>query len=203
MKLEWYQRLYHGSNQIVKTPDLRLSREDIDFGVGFYLTTDINMAKKWSVSRATSVLNTYSLDIKNLQIYTFQLNAEWLEYIRVCRGYGENREEIKAVYEKYDVLIGPTADDKLFDTVQQYLDGELDTSTTVRYLNVAGYANQIVLKTQNAVAALHFTTSKEIFGLEKQQAKKMAREDRVQAMNKLNEMKRQDIKRKEINDRNV
>ena len=76
MKLEQYQHLYHGSNRIVKTPDLQLSREDIDFGVGFYLTDNAKEAKQWSAFRVTPVLNEYSLDTENLQIYTFRLDKE-------------------------------------------------------------------------------------------------------------------------------
>ena len=195
MKLEQYQHLYHGSNRIVKTPDLQLSREDIDFGVGFYLTDNAKEAKQWSAFRVTPVLNEYSLDTENLQIYTFRLDKEWLEYVRACRDYGENREEIKDVYETYDVLIGPTADDRLFYTVQQYLDGELDAESLIRYLNAAGYATQVVLKTQKAVNALHFIAAKQLSESEKQIEKQMVKEIRIQARNKVNAMKRQELSR--------
>ncbi len=31
-------KLYHGSTSIVETPDVRIGREILDFGKGFYLT---------------------------------------------------------------------------------------------------------------------------------------------------------------------
>lgn len=196
MYIDWNKRLYHGSNAIVKKPDLSLSREDIDFGIGFYLTTDINMAKKWASSKAKSIVNTYSICTDNLNIYTFSLDKEWLEYIRACREYGDEIQEIKNRYNEYDILIGPTADDKLFDTVQQYLDGELSSETAVKYLNVAGYANQIVLKTQKAVDAITFVTSKELYGLEKQQIKQISRQDRRNALDLLNKIKKEEVLQK-------
>lgn len=197
MKPNWYDYLHHGSNAIVMKPDLSRSREDIDFGVGFYLTKDVTMAKKWASTKAVSILNTYRLNIENLNIYTFKLDREWLEYVRACRKYGDNYDEIIKKYEGYDVLIGATADDKLFDTVQQYLDGEITSQTAIKYLNVAGFGEQIVLKTQKAVDALTFSYSKEMTGAEKQHYIQVSRQDRSDALNKLNQFKKQEIMQKD------
>lgn len=190
MKLDWHRCLYHGSNQIIQNPDLVHSREDIDFGVGFYLTCDPNMAKKWAATRVNAILNIFSLDIEDLNIYHFQLDKEWLDYVKACRLYSANDCDILSRYNQYDVLIGPTADDKLYDTVQQYLDGELAAETAVEYLNVAGFSEQVVLKTRKAIEQLTFISSKELIGLEKRQIREQANRDRKIAMDKLNELKR-------------
>lgn len=41
--------LYHGSNIEVKNPQIIKSRRLLDFGVGFYLTSDYEQVKKWAV----------------------------------------------------------------------------------------------------------------------------------------------------------
>ena len=41
-------KLYHGSTVVVKQPNIRIGRKNTDFGKGFYTTTDIEQAKKWS-----------------------------------------------------------------------------------------------------------------------------------------------------------
>ena len=41
--------LYHGSNIEVKNPQIIKSRKLLDFGAGFYLTSDYGQAKKWAV----------------------------------------------------------------------------------------------------------------------------------------------------------
>ena len=41
--------LYHGSNIEVKHPQIIRSRKLLDFGAGFYLTSDYGQAKKWAV----------------------------------------------------------------------------------------------------------------------------------------------------------
>lgn len=191
-------KLYHGSNCIVERGDLSKSRENIDFGQGFYLTEDKMMAKKWASSRVRSIVNEYILDIKNLNIYFFSLDKEWLEYVRANRGYGPNQNEIIEQYSKYDIIIGPTADDKLFDTVQQYLDGYLAPSRAIKYLNVAGYANQVVLKTEKALNQCSFLKAKEIVGAEKQDAKNKSVQDRIDAHRKLDELKKCDARIDEL-----
>lgn len=199
MKMNWNDMLYHGSNAVISNPDLSKSREDIDFGIGFYLTKDKTMASKWAATKAVSILNTYRLDLDNLNIYTFNLDEEWLEYVRACRQYGDNYEEITAKYDEYDVLIGATADDKLFDTVQQYLDGEISAETAIKYLNVAGFSEQVVLKTQKAINALTLVFSKEIKGAEKQHYRQISRQDREQALDKLNQLKKQEVTKQKEN----
>jgi len=41
--------LYHGSDQIIKTPELRPSTRTLDFGSGFYTTTNKEQAVNFAV----------------------------------------------------------------------------------------------------------------------------------------------------------
>ena len=89
---------YHGSRQIVEHPDLLYSRNDIDFGVGFYMTSDETMAKKWACNKHSSYLNVYQLDISNLNIYNFDADQEWLEYC-VANRFQEKPDFDESKYE--------------------------------------------------------------------------------------------------------
>ena len=40
--------LYHGSNMKVETPQLILSNRTLDFGSGFYTTSDESQATRWA-----------------------------------------------------------------------------------------------------------------------------------------------------------
>ena len=42
--------IYHGSKQIVETPTYGVGRKNNDFGLGFYCTESIDLAKEWAVS---------------------------------------------------------------------------------------------------------------------------------------------------------
>lgn len=183
MQIPWNQQpLYHGSNQTIKNPDLQHSRIDIDFGPGFYTTNDILMAKKWSSSKTKSIINMYRMpSINNLNIYQFDLSEEWLHYIKANRGYGDNIDTILNQYSQYDIIIGPTADDKLFSTIQEYLDEMIDAYTTLHCLNAAKYSNQIVFKTEKAIQQLKFQETLALNPIEQKEMRQLVRQTRTDA----------------------
>ena len=45
--------VFHGSNQIVKEPNISYSKNYLDFGKGFYITTFQNQAEKWAKRKAS------------------------------------------------------------------------------------------------------------------------------------------------------
>ena len=63
--------LYHGSNLIIQEPKILKSNRTLDFGNGFYLTSDLNQAKKWSnlVYRRTMQGKPY------VSIFDFDINS--------------------------------------------------------------------------------------------------------------------------------
>lgn len=143
--------LYHGTASIFEKPDLSFSREDIDFGVGFYCTEDLEMAKIWASNKNRSIVNTYEFDLSDLKIYHFEANEEWLKFIQGNR-LGEETKD----YSSYDILIGPTADDKLFATLNRFIDGEYTAEEAVDVINIMGYNNQIVLRNDKAIDNIKF-----------------------------------------------
>ena len=54
--------LYHGSNVVIKNPISTKGRSDVDFGSGFYLTADKNMARKWASNKNQSIVNVYEVN---------------------------------------------------------------------------------------------------------------------------------------------
>ena len=52
--------LYHGSNVAVEEPRLLKIQRDLDFGKGFYTTSDLDQATKWARRTALRLrLNTF------------------------------------------------------------------------------------------------------------------------------------------------
>ena len=73
--------LYHGSNMKVETPQLILSNRTLDFGSGFYTTSDESQAKRWAELQAkrrkkgAAVISVYDFDeaqAGNLAILRFE-----------------------------------------------------------------------------------------------------------------------------------
>ena len=51
------KEIYHGSRNIIETPVWGLDKQYNDYGLGFYCTDIIDLAKEWGVDRS---LNGYA-----------------------------------------------------------------------------------------------------------------------------------------------
>ena len=61
--------IYHGSPEIVKKPVFGLGNPNNDYGLGFYCTENLELAKEWACSSETSgYANKYTIDTKDLKI---------------------------------------------------------------------------------------------------------------------------------------
>lgn len=116
-------RLYHASPVIVEHPDVLHSRENLDFGRGFYTTAlreqAVNYAERFLRRGEDAYVNEYELDddisdfsIKTLPAY----DEEWLEYVALCR-------KGLSSPDKYDAVSGGIANDKVFNTIDLYFAG--------------------------------------------------------------------------------
>lgn len=149
--------LYHGSNIEVKHPQIIRSRKLLDFGAGFYLTSDYGQAKKWAVRTtgrrgegrpAISVYNVEDEELKKLSVLKFERpDKEWLRYISVYR-------MDKSANDKYDVVIGPVANDQAIRTVNDFLKGRFTEDIAIQLLLPQNLKDQYAFKTENAILIL-------------------------------------------------
>ena len=157
--------LYHTGYQEIREPDIRHGRKNADFGQGFYLSDDEEFAKRWAKERRDSSvwLNSYELDPAGLKIKRFTRNEEWFGYIFANRSGNEDR------LAEYDVIIGPIANDTIYDTLGITTNGFLTHEQATRTLLIGPVYEQTVIKTDKARSALRFLsaeilTSDEIAG---------------------------------------
>lgn len=67
--------LYHGTSDKKVVPAYGLGEDKHDYGRGFYLTENINLAKEWAVcvpNQENGWVHKYELDISELKILDFQ-----------------------------------------------------------------------------------------------------------------------------------
>lgn len=151
--------LYHGSNVKVREPKLLKVQRQLDFGKGFYTTTDFQQASIWA-KRTSRIRKTgrpyvsvYNFDEKmfdNLRVLHFNnANKEWLDFVTL------NRRE-KIVQNEWDIVWGPVANDQTMQTLILYLDGYLTEEETLARLLPQKLKDQMVLKTKAALGYLHF-----------------------------------------------
>ncbi|MCR5053499.1 MAG: DUF3990 domain-containing protein [Lachnospiraceae bacterium] len=155
-------KLYHTGFSEIKAPDIHYGRKNADFGQGFYTSADIEFSKKWAKSRKdeVTVLNCYELKEDGLKIKRLTRDREWFSYI-----YG-NRRLRDDPYKDYDVIIGPIANDTIYDTLGITTSGYLSEEEAMKILMLGPCYEQIVLKTENAARALIFLSS-EIIPIER------------------------------------
>lgn len=125
--------LYHTSNVEVILPDTLHSRNDIDFGRGFYLTTireqAINYAQRFLRREQEAWLNSYQFDHIPSQWKVIQFdsyNREWLDFISKCRA-GEDDTD-------FDLVVGGIANDKVVRTLDRYFKGEITSEQALGLL---------------------------------------------------------------------
>ncbi|MBE6129149.1 MAG: DUF3990 domain-containing protein [Erysipelotrichaceae bacterium] len=146
------KRLYHTGFEIIPEPDITAGRRNADFGQGFYLSDDQEFSKRWAKQRKglSVYLNCYELDPDGLNIRHFARDADWFEYIFA------NRSGQKDAMAAYDVIIGPVANDTLYDTWGIITSGLIGTEQALELLSQGPLYEQTVIKTEKALAALRY-----------------------------------------------
>lgn len=157
--------LYHGSNVVVEQPRLIEQNRFLDFGYGFYTTTNKeqaeNFAQKVIVRRGGKpIVNVYELDENArtdlLKIKKFSApDEEWLDFVFAHRTgtYGGNQ---------YDLIIGAVANDDVYRTLQVYSTGLLTKEQALEALKIKKLFNQYVFTTDKALSFLKFIEAKEV-----------------------------------------
>ena len=140
-------KLYHTSALELKKPDVHFGRKNADFGGGFYLSDNLEFAKKWANDRKNCI-NFYTLDLSDLNVKRFERDEEWFDYI------ANNRAGNKDKYAAYDVVIGPIANDTLFDTYGIIFSGLISSNDALKLLKVGNQFTQINIKSEKAASQL-------------------------------------------------
>lgn len=156
--------LYHGTNLVVEQPRLIEQNRYLDFGYGFYTTTNQeqaeSFAKKVMARRGgKAIVNVYEFNdnINNsLKIKRFlSPNEEWLDFVSAHRN---------GIYsgEQYDIIIGAVADDDVYRTLQIYSTGLLTKDQALEALKVKKLFDQYVFATERSISLLKFVEAKEV-----------------------------------------
>lgn len=153
--------LYHTGFQEIREPTIHYGRKNADFGQGFYLSPNLDFARRWARSQKgfDTYINTYELCMDDLNVKTFARDKEWFEYIYDNRNGKDDRLGI------FDVIIGPIANDTIYDLFGITTSGYLSSGQSLKILTTGPEYMQVVIKTEKAARALHFQSS-EIIGFD-------------------------------------
>jgi hypothetical protein len=151
--------LYHGSNVEVKEPILLKVQRELDFGKGFYTTSDMEQAARWAWRTAkrrgesNAFVTVYEVnedELKNIRLLSFDLpNVEWLNFV-VKNRKGEY------IAGDWDIISGPVADDQTAQVIDLYLEGAYDEEEAIRRFLTQRLKDQYAFKTNEALKLLIF-----------------------------------------------
>ena len=149
-------RLYHTGSMVIKDPDIYHGRKNADFGQGFYLTPDKDFTYRWAWKDA--IVNIYDLDETGLNIHRFTRNIEWFNYIFHNRRVEDTIDA--------DVIIGPIANDTIFDTMGIISSGFLAPEGALELLLIGPEYTQVAIKSEKAKAQLHWQEAEQITAID-------------------------------------
>lgn len=158
--------IYHGSKDIIKKPVFGKGKTYNDYGLGFYCTESLELAKEWGVElNRNGYANIYEIDESKLSV--LDLNSDdycilhWLAVLLENREFDipsplalEAKEYIlnnfSVDYKKYDVIIGYRADDSYFSFAQDFLNGTISYRQLNNAMHLGNLGQQFVLKSKKA-----------------------------------------------------
>nr|WP_288977223.1 DUF3990 domain-containing protein [uncultured Blautia sp.] len=151
--------LYHGSNVVVSEPKLIQQNRFLDFGFGFYTTTNKKQAlgfadKVYKRRKGFLFVNIYEIDeqkaFAECDLLRFDTADEaWLDFVSDNRS--GNYEG-----ETFDFIFGPVANDDVYTTFTLYTAGALTKEQTLEALKIKKLYNQLVLTSEKALSYLKF-----------------------------------------------
>lgn len=167
--------LYHGSTKVIEKPVLGLGNPKNDYGLGFYCTENLELAKEWaSTERSDGFANSYEIDFEGFNI--LHLNKKpyhilnWLSILLQNRTFVLSQglpSEARAYlldnflpeYEHYDLIIGYRADDSYFSFANAFLNNTISLEQLRKAMMLGNLGEQVVLKSERVFAQLHFIES--------------------------------------------
>lgn len=161
--------LYHGSPNKVVVPQFGFGEGKHDYGKGFYLTENIELAKEWTVCRPDEMngwIHKYELETDDLKILDFQEHniLSWLAELMKHRDASDSRrykvlsKKFIAEYgidtSEYDVIKGWRANASYFYIAKEFVRDNIDIEILEELLSLGGLGIQYCIKSELAYSKL-------------------------------------------------
>lgn len=189
--------IYHGSEKIIEKPIYGAGNRNNDYGLGFYCTESIELAKEWACSsELNGYANMYKVNADGLKILSLTNGdyhiLNWLfvllqnrkfridsDIAAQAKMYIENHFAVE--YRSYDMIRGYRADDSYFSFANAFLSNTISVSQLERAMVLGKLGEQVVAISKKAFERLQFVDAifapKEIYYPKKLSRDTKAREE--------------------------
>ncbi len=162
--------LYHGTQNQNVSPTFGLGDDKHDYGRGFYLTENFDLAKEWAVCRPNQNngwVHKFVLRTDGLKIFDFQNSnvLAWLAELMKHREASDSRRyqvlagkfirKYGVDVSDYDVIKGWRADASYFYIAKEFVRDNIDVEILEELLSLGNLGIQYCLKSELAFSNLH------------------------------------------------
>ena len=189
--------VYHGSPRMIEKPVFGMGNPNNDYGMGFYCTESIELAKEWACSaEMDGYANQYNLNLTDLSVLSLTGGdyhiLNWLFVLLENRKFrigGDIAKQAKEYifenfaidYRHYDIIKGYRADDSYFSFATAFLNNTISITQLEKAMVLGKLGEQIVVMSERAFTAMEFEgvspAPKEIYLPKKLARDTAARED--------------------------
>ena len=151
--------LFHGAkSKIDGEIDIHRGRHNNDFGQGFYAGERYEQAISFVSGFENSSVYYICFNADNLMCKRYAVNQEWMMTIAYYRGALDeykNHPVVKKIIEQSracDYIIAPIADNRMFQIINSFIEGELTDEQCKHCLAATNLGMQYIFVSEKAVA---------------------------------------------------
>ena len=165
--------IYHGSKDIIEKPEFGKGNKKNDYGLGFYCTENVELAKEWACSNneTNGYANQYEIDLSAYKVLDLREEKysilNWMALLLKFRTFDVNTpisaqakeyilENFYVNVEEYDVIIGYRADDSYFSFAKDFINNTISVEQLAEAMRLGELGIQIVLKSKKAFDAVKY-----------------------------------------------
>lgn len=180
--------LYHGSKKGITGDVAPISREECDFGRGFYMGTGTLQPLTLICNEDKPKFYAVELDLTGLKVLTVDVGMDWAMLIAYHRKEMESAKGT-AVYEKYahmadgyDVIIGYIANDRMYTELFRFFNKTLTDVALINCLSALDLGKQYVAISEKACRQIRILKEEPLSPLELALLKDMSAERRKEGV---------------------
>jgi len=172
--------IFHGSSEIIDSPQFGKGNLHNDYGLGFYCTENLELAKEWAcINVSGGYANKYSIDLTKLSVLNLsgkEYNIlNWISLLLNNRTFSANNQvasegkdylirNFMPNIDDFDVIIGYRADDSYFAFAQDFLNNAISVKILANAMKLGNLGEQIVIKSKKAFELLLFEKAERVDG---------------------------------------
>lgn len=180
--------LYHGSKKGITGDVAPISREECDFGRGFYMGTSTLQPLTLICNEDKPKFYAVELDLTGLKVLTVDVGMDWAMLIAYHRKEMESAKGT-AVYEKYahiadgyDVIIGYIANDRMYTELFRFFNKTLTDVALINCISALDLGKQYVAISEKACRQIRILKEEPLSPLELALLKDMSAERRKEGV---------------------